>query len=108
VAPERALSELRAEDFRAVQGSSFRVAAAGAEPFEAQLAEVTEHGGSSEGAFRTPFAVIFHGPLEPVRPQGIYRIEHGQLGTLELFLVPIGPDGTAAGPAGMRYEAVFG
>ena len=44
-------------------------------------------------------------------PQGIYRLEHEQLGTLEFFIVPVGPpeaaDSEAAGTA-MRYEAVFG
>jgi hypothetical protein len=35
-------------------------------------------------------------------PQRIYRVEHGELGAMEIFLVPIGPDEVAH-----RYEAVF-
>lgn len=35
-------------------------------------------------------------------PQGIHRVEHEQLGSLEIFLVPLGPD-----QQGMRYEAIF-
>jgi hypothetical protein len=35
-------------------------------------------------------------------PQRIYRLQHEELGQLELFLVPIGPDAD-----GMCYEAVF-
>jgi hypothetical protein len=119
VPAQRPLSELEAADFRAVQGSTFRVTAAGAAPgaegpspsFEARLAEVSGHAENLPGEFRAPFALIFHGPPEPVRPQGIYRVEHDQLGTLELFLVPVGPDAPAEPgrePAAMRYEAVFG
>ncbi|MFQ6028489.1 MAG: hypothetical protein ACE5Q6_13435 [Dehalococcoidia bacterium] len=34
--------------------------------------------------------------------QGIRRVEHKQMGGLDIFLVAIGPD-----EHGMRYEAVF-
>ena len=51
---------------------------------------------------RMPFSIIFRGPSGQSVPQRIYRLEHAQLGQLDLFLVPIGPDGV-----GMCYEAVF-
>src|SRR5436309_3177 len=51
---------------------------------------------------RAPFSLVFRGPLEPVLPQRIYRFEHDELGSFELFIVPLGPD-----ESGMRYEAVF-
>ena len=53
----------------------------------------------------TQFSLVFRGPSTPVFPQRIYRVEHDELEGVELFLVPIGPDG---GKDGMRYEAVFG
>ena len=53
--------------------------------------------------YRVPFSLIFRGPRTPVLPQCIYTLAHAQLGTFDLFLVPIGPDAD-----GMRYEAVFG
>jgi hypothetical protein len=34
--------------------------------------------------------------------QGMYELQHAHLGTLELFLVPVGQDHT-----GLYYEAVF-
>jgi hypothetical protein len=37
-----------------------------------------------------------------VLPQRIYRLEHEQMGPLELFIVPVGPDGD-----GLGYEAIF-
>lgn len=51
---------------------------------------------------REPFSIVFRGPVEPVLPQRIYRLEHAELGELELFLVPIAQDAD-----GTRYEAVF-
>jgi hypothetical protein len=62
-------------------------------------AKALAHG---DGRPRTPFSLVFRGPLQPVMPQRTYRIEHADLGELDIFLVPIGRD-----PQGVRYEAVF-
>jgi hypothetical protein len=51
---------------------------------------------------RLPFSLMFSGPAAPIMPQGIYRLVHAELGSLELFLVPLQPDRDGA-----RYEAVF-
>jgi hypothetical protein len=115
VTSERALETLTAEDFRSQQGTKFRLTGKTAEggsadPFEVELADITEHVAGAPGAFRTPFSVVFRGPLHPVMPQGIYHVEHEHLGALEIFIVPIGPDTDSAsgeGPAAMLYEAVF-
>jgi len=43
--------------------------------------------------------------------QGTYRLQHDQLGEIELFLVPVGPNTpTEPGrePTAMQYEVVFG
>ena len=109
---DRSLQTLTAADFRVHQGTRFRLTG-GSPPgtVEAELAEVAEHAAGAPGQSRTPFSVQFHGPLQPVLPQGIYRVEHEQFGTLELFLVPVGPDEPRVpgqAPTAMRYEAVFG
>lgn len=53
-------------------------------------------------AGRGPFALIFRGPLSPVYPQATYRFNHAQIGTFDMFIVPVGPaDG------GLHYEAIF-
>jgi len=57
-------------------------------------------GGRPEG--RRPFALLFHGPLAPILPQATYRFEHPGFSALEIFIVPVGPDGDR-----MRYEAIF-
>lgn len=56
-------------------------------------------------ASRPPFSVVFHAPAESRLEQGTYRVQHSRLGTLDLFLVPIGPR-TADDVT--RYEAIFG
>jgi hypothetical protein len=110
------LEALTAEDFRRLRDSRFRLTGGAHQggsvtSFDAELAEVTEYPASALGSFRAPFSVLFRGPIEPVMPQGIYRLEHEQLGTHEFFIVPLGPDEPSApgqSPAAMRYEAVFG
>jgi hypothetical protein len=42
------------------------------------------------------------GPTAPILPQRIYAVEHTSLGSLELFLVPLQPDGDGA-----RYQVIF-
>lgn len=51
---------------------------------------------------RTPFSMVFRGPYNPILPQSTYRFGHDELGTFEIFIVPIGRD-----QAGTRYEAIF-
>jgi hypothetical protein len=89
-------------DFFERVGEEFRVAGQGA-PVVFALVEATDL--SRPGAPvrpRSPFSLVFRGPLSPVMPQRTYPLEHPALGRLEIFLVPIGPDAS-----GMRYEAVF-
>jgi len=114
VSTGRSLETLTAEDFRGHHDTWFRLTggpyADSPVTIDTVLAGVTEYPARS-GTLRAPFSVLFHGPLQPVGPQGIYRVEHAELGALELFIVPLGPDEpTAPGqaPTAMRYEAVFG
>jgi hypothetical protein len=92
----RALETLTAADFAALRGDRFRITPQGAPPFDAQLVEVEEL--AREPGGRAPFSLVFKGGPSPPLPQRIYRVEHDELGAVEIFLVPIAPD---------RYEAVF-
>ena len=49
-----------------------------------------------------PFRIVLRSRDGWVATQGIFRIEHPSLGELELFGVPIGPDGE-----GLCYEIIF-
>jgi hypothetical protein len=94
------------EQFSGRVGQTFRIGAADGPTIAAELVEATEGaeagGTGPDGRPRQQFALVFRGPPEPVLPQATYAVDHDELGRLEIFLVPIGPDG-----AGMRYEAVF-
>lgn len=57
--------------------------------------------GSTSGSFEQ-FCLVFEGPVTPPLPQGTYGFEHGALGALDIFIVPIRQDHRAR-----TYEAVF-
>lgn len=48
------------------------------------------------------FALTFSGPAAPMLRQSIYPLRHATLGTLDLFIVPVGKD-----KDGIFYEAIF-
>jgi len=97
------LQDLTPAAFEAHQGTPFRINFGGPAPLEAVLHEVKRHE-PHPGARAEPFSVYFLGPRNPVLPQRIYKLEHDRMETMEIFLVPVGPDPRQGG---MIYEAVF-
>ena len=49
-----------------------------------------------------PFHLVLSAPSAWRLPQGLYKFAHPSLGELELFAVPIGPEGDA-----FCYEVIF-
>jgi len=94
------LDALTATDFAPLLHARFRIAADDSEPFHAELIDVAES--AAPGSARAQFSLVFRGGPTPPLPQRIYHVEHDELGALDLFLVPLGPD-----EVGQRYEAVF-
>jgi hypothetical protein len=95
------LQDLSHSSFEEQLNTPFRIHFGGEAPLEAVLTLVRLH--EPHGGPRPqPFSVYFRGPRQPVLPQAIYRVENDRMGTMDIFLVPIGPDGQ-----GMGYEAVF-
>jgi hypothetical protein len=94
------LEALTASDFAPLLHSRFRVAADDSESFDAELIEISE--GAARGPRRAQFSPVFRGGPSPPLHQRIFRVEHDELGALDIFLVPLGPD-----DVGQRYEAVF-
>ena len=93
-----------ASTFSERDGEPFRLLSDDGSTLELELVAVTPGSVPRNDAHeRAPFSIVFRGPLEPVLPQRIYRFEHDELGSFELFIVPIGPD-----ESGMQYQAVFG
>lgn len=64
------------------------------------LAEALPLGGAGRGG--GAFSLIFAGDPALYLPQAIYPLTHPQLGTLEIFLVPLRPD-----RRGSLFQALF-
>lgn len=93
-----------ASTFSGRGGEPFRLLGDDGSTLDLELVSVTPGSllPNDAGRRRAPFSIVFRGPLEPSLPQRTYGFEHDELGSFELFIVPIGPDG-----AGMQYQAVF-
>ena len=94
------------QDFSRHLGDRFQTLWGSADPVELEFIEAAQlrsrPRGDNPNIRSDPFSLLFRGPFAPALPQRIHRLVHPQLGPLEIFLVPIGPDA-----AGARYEAIF-
>ena len=99
------LETLTLETFQPRIGQTFRIRPRPDADVPAELIEARalgEPGRPAASRRRMPFSLSFRTNLNPVLPQRIYEVVHDQMGTYEIFLVPVGPDGK-----GMVYEAIF-
>ena len=99
------LDQLTSADFAAHLNEVFRAEWPGIAPVELVLDRISDLNPATKSKpdGRRPFSIEFLGPLSTqYLPQHIYRLEHAQLGILEIFLVPLGPE-----QGRMRYEAIF-
>lgn len=85
--------------FAAAVHTQFKLQPEAAQPVELELVHVSE---LQSAPRQEIFSVLFRGPLETPLAQRTYQLEHLQMGTLELFIVPVGMD-----DQGYEYEAVF-
>lgn len=95
------LQDLTHSSFEENLNTPFRIHFGGEAPLEVILYQVRLHE-AHNGPRKQPYSLYFRGPLRPILQQAIYQVEHDRMGTMDIFLVPIGPDGQ-----GMGYEAVF-
>lgn len=99
------LDKLTSKDFSGRIGHVFQVQVDSQELLSLTLEEVNELGPEPRAGEtrRRAFSLVFCSPQsDSYLPQQICQLEHQDLGTLDLFLVPLGPH-----PDGMRYEAIF-
>ena len=107
------LDNLKVEDFRGYLKQNFRIQYSDADSLEVQLIDVKDLGDIFDDEDdeddeivplrKHPFSLMFRSPnMHEFLPQSIYPVIHEQMGTLEIFLVPVGPD-----RKGMRYQAIF-
>lgn len=97
------LDNLQCADFRPYLGQKFTVRLDGIELIELELECAREEGTGPPSAPRKPFSLMLLGPpSNQYLQQAIYRLEHPQLGVLDLFIVPLGLQ-----RGQMRYEVIF-
>lgn len=94
---------MEADGFAAHEGTDFLVKAADGAEVVLRLVKVRSLGHQPNAPRPDPFALEFEGPTRPSLGQGTHRLEHAALGSLDIFLVPIGVDEYG----GLLYEAVF-
>jgi hypothetical protein len=92
-----ALDTLTAESFEPLLGATFEIGSAGA---ALTLTEIKRLGAALRDG--GAFALYFEGPGPAPLQQAIYPIRHPALGTLDIFIVPVGRTAD-----GFRYEAIF-
>ena len=92
--------------FREHVGSTFHVDMGDGQSLELRLARVTPLRPPPPGTPGRvePFSLIFQGPTHAGLYQASHTLVHDSLGTLEIFLVPVGPLGE---PNALCYEAIF-
>ena len=100
--------QLHVSDFTGVLNSNFRVIRDSGEVVDVELIEVEvigeRHRLDSQGKVEPAFSLIFLGPMDRLLSQGIHQFEHPTLGSLAIFIVPIGP---TRDRVGLRYQAIF-
>jgi hypothetical protein len=93
------LAALRIDDFSPHLDATFDMrTAGGVVPLKLAKVDPVGDSGRAGGAF----SLIFVAPKGPFLPQAIYPVRHPVLGTMEIFLVPIGPRQDGNG-----YQAIF-
>ena len=99
------LGELTAASFALFVGQLFRIELPGFDTFLLELASVTALPSETRATptGRQPFSLQFLGEQsDHYLLQHTYRLEHEKMGSLEIFLVPLGLSGRR-----MQYEAIF-
>jgi hypothetical protein len=93
------LGKLKIGDFQPHLDTVFEMhSPRGVVPLKLVEVESIGESGREGGAF----SLLFAAAADPGLPQSIYPLGHPDLGTLDIFLVPIGPV-----PEGNAYQAVF-
>jgi hypothetical protein len=94
---------LQSTDFQSQLDQLFCIHLDHATTIDLQLVSVTELGRASQPGFRNPVSLHFLGPVSrQYLLQHTYQMVNEKLGTIDIFVVPLGPE---AGR--MRYEAIF-
>lgn len=93
-------ADISRSDFEPLVGTQFEIRGGGGAPVALRLSTVRNLGAAPRpgGAF----ALTFAGPAAPLLPQATYSMTSEALGSIDIFIVPIGRDGD-----GVLYEAIY-
>jgi hypothetical protein len=97
------LDRLTADSFAPYEGTEFIVDALPGDAIRLRLRSITRFAIQPHAPRPEPFSLEFLGPGTPVPPQSIYSLEHPDMGRLDLFVVPLGPERGGD----MVYEIAF-
>ncbi len=103
MAEEKDLTKLLHEGCHGEKGKTYTLSHEG-KKHNVKLIEIKELGPGEEGR-RAAFSLIFEAKGAKLE-QGVYTVEHGNLGTGDLMLVPLHP-GEVGEEEAEIYEAVF-
>lgn len=96
-------ANLTEEEFSKHVNTKFRVELDGENSVDLELTEVKEYmSRHNEQTGMERFSIYFQGPAETLLPQKLYAFQHAEMGSFEMFLVPI-----AKNDRGFSYESVF-
>jgi hypothetical protein len=90
---------LKQATFAKQVNTEFQVHDSAAKSFKLKLAQVVK---ISKTAQQEAFSLLFQGPATHYIAQGIHKLNHAQLGEIDIFLVPVGKN-----QDGFEYEAIF-
>jgi hypothetical protein len=94
---------LTEKEFSKYVNTKFRVELEGENSLDLELTEVKGYMSKhNEQTGMERFSIYFQGPAEPSLPQKLYPFQHAEMGSFEMFLVPI-----AKNDRGFSYESVF-
>ncbi len=96
------LETLTDADFAPHIGQRFRMRLSAEQSLDLTLVEVHTHKYAPPAAQRRGFSLLLRSDVTGHVPQATYSLAHDEMGTMDLFLVPVGPR-----EGGMCYEAVF-
>jgi hypothetical protein len=87
------------EQFSSQVNRTFRASVPDAAEFELTLIEFRE---ITDDDFQETFSLLFLAPADFAANQGTYQMENDEMGSLDIFLVPIKRD-----DKGIYFEAIF-
>ena len=93
------IEHLTSKNFLEHLQTTFQAVRPGEEALPLELIEVIDF---ADNPRLEQFSLVFRGPRAPWLQQGTVQLEHSALGSVDLFMTPLGFD-----EVGMKYQAII-